>query len=225
MPQSLTINAEFDTKQLVSRMRNGHKRLAYAAVNALNNTAKLIQREVREHVESVFTLRKREFVLRQAAVIKPFASVKQGRAFVEISIGDKPRLLLSVFERGGTRKPVTPGASMVAEPVVGGPARPTFEQSVDPQFYMRRLRFDRTKSGKFRKGVTETSTFLIPEVGIFQRVAGEGIRPVYYFTRGRKLDARLEFVPIARRIADKWLGEFFEREVVKAIAHDKGRSF
>ena len=223
MPKTLTINARFDTSLLTSRMRNRHKRLAYAAVNALNNTAKRIQRELRHRVEAEFELRKKEFVLREAAKIKPFASVKQARAFVEISIGQKPRLLLSQFERGAKREPVTPGATFVAEPVIGGPARPTWPGSVPPAFRMSRLKFARTKTGKVRAAVKTTGTYLVRGVGIFQRVAGETTsRAVYIFTRGKRIEARFPFTVIARRVGDKWLGEEFEREVIKAIERSKG---
>jgi hypothetical protein len=222
MPQTLRIDARFDASGLISRMRNAHKRLAYAAVNAINNTLKRAQTEVRGRVEAEFELRKTEFVLREAAKISPFASVKQARAYGEISVGQKPRLLLSLFERGARREPVTPGAQFVAEPVIGGPARPDFKQSVPPTFRMSRLRFDRTQSGKIRAAQQRTSTYLVPEVGIFQRLAGQVSRAVYIFTKGKRLEPRFPFTAIVRRVADRWLGEEFEREVIKAVQRSRG---
>jgi len=222
MPKTLTIKAQFDSTALVRRLRHGEKRLAYAAVNAINRVAKRAQKEIRTHVESVFVIRKREFVLREAAKISPFASVKQARAFAEIAVGQKPRLLLSLFERGAKREPVTPGATFVAEPVVGGPARPDFGAPVPPEFRMSRLRFDKTQTGKVRVAAKRTQTYLIPGVGIFQRLSGEASRAVYIFTRGKKLDPVLRFVVTVKRVAEKWLREEFEREVVKAIAHSRG---
>ena len=222
MPRTLTLKAQFDTTALIRRLRHGEKRLAYAAVNAINQTMKQAQREMRARVEAVFELRKREFILREAAKIRPFASVKQARAFAEISIGQKPRLLLSVFERGGKRMPVTPGAAFVAEPVIGGPARPEWEQAVVPEYRMSRLRFDKTKGGKPRAAALRTKTYLIPEVGIFQRQSGEASRAVYIFTKGKAVAPVLRFVVTVKRVADKWLGEYFEREVVKAVAHSRG---
>ena len=65
------------------RLRNGQRRLAYAVVNAINNTAKRIQEAERRRVEEEFTVRKRDFLRREAAKIKPFASVKQGRPYAE----------------------------------------------------------------------------------------------------------------------------------------------
>ena len=126
----MKIDLQIDSTKLILRLRNGQRRLAYATVNAINNTAKRIQAAERRRVEKEFTVRKKNFIQRQAAIIKPFANVKQGRPYAEISVGQKPRLLLSAFERGAERKPSTPSARRVAEPVIGGPARPRFSQVV-----------------------------------------------------------------------------------------------
>jgi len=219
----MNINVQIDSTALVLRLQNGQRRLAYAVVNAINNTAKRIQEAERRRVEEEFTVRKTQFIRREAAIIKPFASVKQGRPFAEISVGKKPRLLLSLFERGATRKPATSGARRVAEPVVGGPARPEFRRPVTPEFKLRRLRFDRTSTGKRRAGVTQTKTYLVPGVGIFQRLGAEAARAVYIFTSGKKLKPRLRFVKTAEQVAQKWFREELEREVVNAIARARGK--
>jgi hypothetical protein len=217
------IDLQIDSAELVLRLQNGQRRLAYAVVNAINNTAKRIQNAERRRVEEEFTVRKKDFIRREAAIIKPFASVRQARAFAEIAVGHKPRLLLSEFERGAARKPFTPIARRVAEPVGGGPARPRFAQPVTPELRVGKLRFDRTKTGRRRATVTRTKTYLVPKVGIFQRVGKATTRAVYLFTRGKKLAPRLHFVETAEKEADKWFREEMEREVVNAIARARGR--
>ena len=219
----MNINLQIDSTALVLRLQNGQRRLAYAVVNAINNTAKRIQEAERRRVAEEFTVRKTEFIRRQAAIIKPFASVRQTRAFAEIAVGQKPRLLLSAFERGAERKPFTPSARRVAEPVVGGPARPRFSQPVTPELRVGRLRFDRTKTGRRRAAVTRTKTYLVPRVGIFQRIGQGASRAVYFFTRGKKLAPRLRFVETAEKEANKWFREEMEREVVNAITRARGR--
>ena len=219
----MRIDLTIDSTELVLRLQNGQRRLAYAVVNAINSTAKRIQDAERRRVEEEFTIRKKEFIRREAAIIKPFASVRQGRAYAEIAVGQKPRLLLSAFERGAERKPFTPSARSVAEPVVGGPARTQFSQQVTPELRMGRLRFDRTKTGRRRAGVTRTKTYLVPEVGIFQRVAKDATRIVYFFSRGKRLEPRLRFIETAEREAQTWFGDEMEREVINAIARARGR--
>lgn len=218
----MKIELQIDSVALVLRLQNGQRRLAYAVVNAINNTAKRIQDVERQRVEAEFTIRKKDFIRREAAIIKPFANVREARPYAEIAVGQKPRLLLSAFERGGERTPFTPSAKRVAEPVIGGPARPQFPAQVPPELRMTRLRFDRTKTGRRRAGVTKTSTYLVPQVGIFQRVSKEVTRAVYLFTRGKKIKPRLEFVETAEKEANKWFHEEMEREVVNAIARARG---
>lgn len=219
----MRIDLKIDSAPLVLRLRNGQRRLAYAVVNAINNTAKRIQEAERQRVEQEFTVRRHEFIRREAAIIKPFANVRQGRPYAEISVGQKPRLLLSAFVRGAERKPFTPTATRVAEPVIGGPARPQFSAQVTPELRLQRLRFDRTKTGRRRAGVTKTSTYLVPKVGIFQRIGKEATRAVYFFTRGKKLAPRLHFVETAEKEADRWFSEEMEREVLNAITHARGQ--
>ncbi len=219
----MRIDLRIDNTALVLRLQNGQRRLAYAVVNAINNTAKRVQDVERRRVEEEFTVRKKDFIRREAAKIKPFASVKQGRPYAEIAVGQKPRLLLSAFERGAVRKPFTPSARRVAEPVVGGPARPRFAGSVTPELRVGRLRFDRTKTGRRRAAVTRTKTYLVPRVGIFQRLGPAATRAVYLFTKGKKLAPRLRFVETAEKEADKWFREEMEREVINAIARARGR--
>ena len=219
----MKIDLQIESTQLVLRLQNGQRRLAYAVVNAINNTAKRVQEVERRRVEEEFTVRRKDFIRREAAIIKPFASVRQARAFAEIAVGQKPRLLLSAFERGAERKPFTPAARSVAEPIVGGPARPQFSAQVTPELRVGKLRFDRTKTGRRRVGVTRTKTYLVPKVGIFQRIAKETTRAVYLFTRGKKVEPRLHFVETAEKEANKWFREEMEREVVNAIARARGR--
>ena len=63
----MRIDLQIDNAPLVLRLQNGQRRLAYAVVNAINNTAKRIQDAERRRVEEEFTVRKKEFIRRQAA--------------------------------------------------------------------------------------------------------------------------------------------------------------
>lgn len=143
----MQINCQIDSTELVLRLNKGQRRLAYAAVNAINSTAKRIQAAERDRVAEEFTIRKADFMHRQAAIIKPFASVRDARPFAEIAVGQKPQLLLSAFERGGERKPFTPGAKSVAVPLTGSAARPSFAASVPEELMFRKLRLVKKVGG------------------------------------------------------------------------------
>jgi len=105
--------------------------------------------------------------------IRAFASPRKGPPFAEVAIDPtKKRVLLGIFEKGGEKEPAK--GKTVAVPLTGGPARPSFSQPVQEEFTFRKLRFRRhnTKSGKVQwKG--EQRTFIIPGLGVLQRVAGK----------------------------------------------------
>lgn len=236
----MRIDLDVDTKELFLRMRNGERRLAFGVVSAINDTLRRIQDVERAAVEDRFEVRKKTFIRQQAAVIKPFASVKQARPYGEIGVGQKPRLLLSVFERGGERKPFTPGARRVAIPVKGSPARPTFASPVPAELQFKALRFrrtrplaslGRTKSGRIRRSKKKASgilygergTYLIPKYGVFQRkAAGRARRLLYWFKSGSRLKPRLKFVETAQRFGRPWFREAMQRKAIEALARSGG---
>lgn len=237
----MRIDVQVDSAQLLLRLRNGEKRLSFAVVNALNNTAKRIQASVREHVFHEFTVRKVEFIRREAAKIT-FANVRQGKAFAEVAVGQKARFFLSGFEQGGPR-PRAKGKTAAA-PFVGGPARPAFPSPVPQPFRFSALRLHKTRpnpsAGLTKKGKPKRTkaakdgvrygledTYQVPDVGVFQHVPGqERGRPVYFFLEDEQLQGdRLDFISTATSVANTWFKEEMERETAAALAHDAGRSF
>lgn len=226
----IQVNLKVDTSNLVLRLEKGQRRLAYVVANALNRTAKDIQTEERARVAGEFTIRKPEFILRQAAIIKPFASATQGRAFVDISVGQKSRLLLSTFEEGGARPPFK--GKSVAVPITGEEARPSFEQPVPQNLRFTGLRFKlskgdrrlRRKGGRSRHEIRrgEHGTYLIPGVGVFQRSGGES-HLIYSFESSIALKPRLRFLDTARRVTSARFNENLQRETISAISHAGGR--
>jgi len=206
---------KFDTSALKVKTEREIKRLAYNTALALNETAKAVQLEERANLDRKFTVRKATFMYRLIKIFK-FASARQNRPFAEIGIDPtKQRVLLQRFEKGGERPPFK--GERVAVPVTGGPARPTFPQSVAAAFRFTALRLKpRIRSRRFHPRVLAAApqlagaqqTFSIRGRGIFQRV-GDAIRAVYLFVRRPKIDRRLDFIGIAKRaIAREWPGQF-----------------
>lgn len=151
-------------------LRNGGKRMAYAVVNALNDTIKHVQKVEVANVGHLFTLRKGEFVKRNAAVIKQagkgsgFASVGSGRYEARVQVGQKKRLLLAGFEAGNDRKSemiasgYTPKGKSSAVPIIGRPARPSKQSSVPDAFTIKGLNLIIAKSsGKSGRMVSDFS--------------------------------------------------------------------
>jgi hypothetical protein len=229
------IEVSIDAARPLLLLKNGGRKMAYALVNALNTSAKAVQAAERARVLGQFVVRKREFILRQAAIIK-FASVGRERYEASISVGQKKNLLLARFEGGGPRQPVK--GRTAAVPIIGGPARPSFAQSVPDPFAFAQLQLKpvggRSKRragnavGQY-KGAQRTfelpHTARAPEGGVFQRVGpGRGdIRLVYAFVRNQKpIDTRLRFLPTGRDAALKTFGPALRSEVRASFEHAFG---
>lgn len=213
----MRIDVNVDRAALLSRFENGHKRLAFGVVNALNKTAKLIQTAEIQETFGELTVRQPAFIRRRAAKIT-FASVRQGRPFADIFI-DSSRLqgsplLLPGLQEGGPRSPVV--GKSAAVPVVGGPARPSFASPVP-----RALRFKQLRLKPVGKGATTgdvrregaLGTYQVPGVGVFQREAGRDSRMLYAFVPNEKLPDRLDFVKVGERVALEWFPRYLEEEI------------
>jgi hypothetical protein len=154
MPVALDVRVE--AAGVLLALRNGQRRASYAVVNSVNATIKLVQPAVRGRVTSRLTVRKSEFIKREAGVIRGagggsgFASVAQSRFQARIQIGEKDRLLLGKLETGGTR-PSFGGGRRVAVPRTGGPARPSFASPVPASLRVQALRLIKVRRGQVQK--------------------------------------------------------------------------
>lgn len=218
------ISMRVDNTALFRRLGpKADRALAYGVVNALNKTAKEVQQAERERVLSEFDVRQKAFISREAAKIERenFANVRKGQAWVEIGVGQKPRLLLSEFEKGGTRYPFV--GEHVAMPVIGSPARRTRKAKVPKQFTFEQLNFQK---GRNRTYTGANRTYLIPEVGVFQRGAKRKRKAerhdsvmLYAFVKPFQLKPRLAWVRTARRTAQSSFRRHLEDEARQAIIH------
>lgn len=223
-----TFMVEVDAVRALAMLQNAATRMSFAVVNAINNTALEVQRRVQQREAGQFTLRaQRAFILRQAAIVKPFASAPERRFYAVISVGQRPGLLLPRFEAGGTRGGRL-GAN-VAIPVVGG-ARPTQESMIPSPLRISQLNLTRpTESAIYRRarragrgGVRQglLDTYEIPNVGIFQHVPGQKRgRLLYLFKPTVRLDRRLQFVRTGLEVARTFFAAELRRQVAATLAY------
>ena len=66
----MRIELDVQPAALIKRLHKGERRLAYAAVNAGNKTAKRVQQAERDRVRKGFTIRRPTFMMRQT---KPYS--------------------------------------------------------------------------------------------------------------------------------------------------------
>lgn len=253
---SLAVKAEIDTLPLYDRMGPaGQKKLVFDVVQALRNTLLKAQEAVNLRVSQKFTIRQRAFLIGdggarkggQAAIIKPFPNVGQSRIYGEIAVGHPKGgtgpLLIARFEDGGEREPFK-GVGAAAVPVIGGPARPSFGQSVEKAFRFSQLNLRevsvgarearlqgreaphpagaRVFHGRYRT-FELSKTVRQPHGAVFQRI-GPGpadLRLVYVFRSGEHLDRRLEFVSTVQQAIHRWFPEYLQQQALLAIAHSR----
>lgn len=218
----MRISLNVDVARGLLRLKKGEKRMAFAIVNAINTTAKVIQKAEQESLRRRFTVR-RSFTVRQAAVIKPFASVGKAVPYAEIRVGQKERLLLSRYEEGG-RRPTASGTRSAAVPIIGEAARPSFARSVPRAYQLESLALASDIKTRQIKGRRRTfilfSTAKAPLGGVFKRVGKErdDIRMIYSFKRDQQLDDRLHFVETATGVSRRLFPTLLRAEVAKAFA-------
>lgn len=146
---------------MLAALKNGRKRQRYAIAGAINTTLRAIQASVPAHMRRQgFVVRNSKFLFGgskyasgAANKITDKAKPVEGRQFGRIAVSTSSfssgrRFLLAQFERGGQRKPMTPGAQSVAVPLLGRPARPSISQPVVPAYSFAALKFKKFSGGK-----------------------------------------------------------------------------
>lgn len=220
--------------------------------DSLNETSTEIQKKERSHVKANFIVRKEQFTMRQAAIIK-FAKPTFLQA--KVYVGKKKRHFLYEFERGGSRL-AQRELRRLGVPGVGVPraARPTPQSIVAEQDWIANLQLMKAKQGTRVKkapqqgqninriwrvmrtaatiaagGTGQTlkgnrGTFLIPGYGIYQRI-NKQVKKLYLLTtRPVRLPAKLRFIETAKAVATKFNG-ILSRRIGQAFRHDfSGRS-
>jgi hypothetical protein len=134
-------NVKIDPSRLIARTAREQKRLAYSVAQAINAATKDVQLSERANLDRKFQIRKAGFMYRLIK-IQQFATVGKNIPYAVLGIDNtKDRVLLSVFEDGGDKRPVK--GKNVAVPLTGSKARPVFPDPVPESMTFKRLNFKR----------------------------------------------------------------------------------
>lgn len=241
----MNVNVDVEAAVVLTKLRNGQKRFAFAVSNAINSTAHEAKDAIHARVRSAFQIRKPAFFFASAgrrggaaAKISEFANPIRGVAFARISIGDVGggRLILPGFETGAERRPFV-GSRKLAAPVLGRPARPSIGQGVPPAYTFAGLKLRPYRAGKLvrrRKGQPLGGdvqlkglqrTFEIPDVGVFQRFGKEpgDIRLLWGFLPPFALERRLHAEDTVERIARARFSLHLAKEIEDTLRFNRGR--
>lgn len=155
---------DMDIDAIVKLTQNVVRQLPFATNNAINRTAKLAVDAGQQEVVADLQVRKR-FIVNRVQVLQ-YSRLTNLTAIVGINnkVEGAP-LILSFLEDGGTKQPSK--GPEIAVPLTGEIARPSFPQPVATAYRYTNLQFDQAGQGK-------RNTYLVPGVGIFQRVLGAG---------------------------------------------------
>ncbi len=204
------------------------RQLPFAMARTINASAKDFQKFQRNHMQNVFTVRRRNFVLRSVK-IKPFANKRRLEATVSIDPpgGQRRADILVKFEEGGTKRSRRAGGS-VAVPIAVRKSRQSIIRKRD-----RPRSFAFRKVGRSLRG--KRRTFLIPGVGIYQRVGAKkagrrlassvktrrvrdlNIRLLYSLRPSVEIPKSLRFIANAKKVVPRVFPGHFKTEFARAL--------
>jgi hypothetical protein len=213
----MKLDVQIDIDAVVRLTAAVVRQLPYAANNAITRTAKEAVDAGQKEIAADLQVRKR-FILNRIRILQ-YSRVSNLTAV--IGIDDKVQgapLILGFLEEGGTKQPAL--GPEIAIPLTGEAARPSFPESVTTALRYTNLRFNNRRGRK--------RTFVIPNVGIFQRVASgnsaDATVLIYSFKPQAKLPQHIHLRNAMLDVIDKRFSEIFTEEFAKEVLR-KAESF
>jgi hypothetical protein len=206
----MNIKVEVDTDAVVKLTAAVLRQLPYAANNAITRTAKEAVEAGRTEISKDLQVRKK-FILNRIKILQ-YSKVNNLTAVIGIDtkVQGAP-LILGFLEEGGTKEPIH--GPDIAIPLTGEAPRPSFPDPVVTSLRYTNLRFDNRRGRK--------KTFIIPNVGIFQRVAA-GDSPdstvlIYSFKPTAKLPQHIQLRAAMLKVIGQRFASIFSEEFTKEI--------
>lgn len=206
----MKISVDVDVEQVVKLTAAVLRQLPFATNNAITRTAKEAVDAGQKEVAADLQIRKR-FILNRIKILQ-YSRVSNLTAIigVDTKIQGAP-LLLGFLEEGGVKAPNA--GQGIAIPLTGEAARPSFPESVTTALRYTNLRFDNRKGRK--------KTFVIPNVGVFQRVgAGEqegSTVLIYSFKASAKIPVHIHLKNAMLKVIGERFAPIFSEEFTKEI--------
>jgi hypothetical protein len=212
----MKISVDIDIEAVVKLTATTLRQLPYAANNAITRTAKEAVEAAQMEATADLQMRKK-FILSRIRILQ-YSKVNNLTAI--IGVDDKVQgapLLLGFLEEGGDKEP-TRGPE-IAIPLTGEAPRPSFPDPVQTSLRYTNLRFNDRRGRK--------KTFLIPNVGIFQRVAAgdspEATVLIYSFKPSAKLPQHVHLRNAMLKVIGERFNPIFTEEFTKEILKKAAR--
>lgn len=214
----MKISVAIDCEQVVKLTAAVLRQLPYAASSAIVRTAKEAVEAGRKAVAADLTIRK-TFILNRIRILQ-YSKVSNLTAIIGLdqNVQGAP-LILSFLEEGGEKLPLH--GDSLAIPITGEAARPTFQQPVPTALRYTNLRFTAALKGRKR-------TYIVPGVGVFQRIAA-GNAPgstvlIYSFKPSAHLPKHIRLREAMLKIIGERFNPIFTEEFTKEILRKAARS-
>lgn len=161
----MNIKVDVQTESLVRLTSEVLRQLPFAANNAITRTANeaviAAQREAGDRLQI-----RKNFILRRIKILSYSRTSNLTAVIgVDLNVQGSP-LILGFLEAGQSGVKTGSLGEGVAVPLTGSPARPSFPQSVPTSMRYTNLKIANRKGKK--------STYIVPGVGVFERLAAGG---------------------------------------------------
>jgi len=217
------IKIAIDTSQVDRTLSKLERKLPYIVNDSITEVAKLVVSAERFELRRDFTVRKTFLENRFQILEYSRATTLRAVVGVNANVQGSP-LLLGFFEEGGEKLPSR--GPELAVPITGQPERPTFGSPIATSLQYKRLQIS---GGKGRK-----QTFVIPGVGVFQRVAPGGrvwdpatrrmktlnqseTQILYAFRSRAPLRQRTHMIELAETIVHDAFPRIFQKNFVESM--------
>lgn len=208
----MDIKVSVDIDSVVKLTAAVIRQLPYAANNAIARTAKEAVSAGKQELQRDLTIRK-QFILNRIRILQ-YSKVNNLTAIIGVDtrVQGAP-LLLGFLEEGGTKTP-RDGAG-IAIPLTGEAARSTFAKSVPTGYRYTNLNFIGRQGKK--------KTFIVPNVGVFQRIA-PGDDPaatveIYSFKPSAPLPVHVHLRDAMIAVIGARFSAIFSEEFTKEVLH------
>lgn len=206
----MKINVDIDAKQVVKLVSNVIRQLPYATNAAITRTSKEAVDAGKKELAAHLQIRK-PFILGRVKILQ---YSKVGNLTAIIGIDSKVQgspLILAFLETGGEKLPSS--GDGIAVPLTGSPARPSFPRSVPTGLRYKNLALTNREGKK--------KTFVIPNVGVFQRIApgksNDATVEIYTFKPSAKLPPRTKLRDAMLAVISQRFAAIFTEEFTKEI--------
>lgn len=167
------IKIQVDSNELARLNSEMLRQMPFAANNAITRTAKEAAEAAQNEARTKLQIRK-EFLLRRIRILH-YSRANNLTAVIGVdeNVQGSP-LIIGFLEEGQAGEKTGSLGSGVAVPLTGSATRPSFAQSVTKLLFYKRLQMQKhtTEHGAIQwKG--RQRTFVIPGIGIFQRIGAK----------------------------------------------------